>query len=180
MLLPNVLSVNMCRGHRRRKISYIHWINILHTLEKHITYTGQTSAVLLSSLAYLPKQLGMVEGTLWSQLPGRPRGEDCWSPGAGGQHGQHRGTLSPKQGSKQTNPKYVLRNFSFSREEMENKVQTTQISFVKCFEIVLRNAVLITQSKKHKKIQCFLSFLSEGQRAQILGSKYSKLATTVD
>lgn len=130
MLLPKVPHMNMCRSHRQRKMFYL--------------YCTDRGCTILFSCPF--SQTARHGGrNPMVQLPGRLRPGDCWSPGAGGQHGNTgRLCLQNKQANTPT-PNMFQGIFllpgrrweSFGREK---NLQTTQISFVKCFETILRIA----------------------------------------
>lgn len=132
----------MCRSRRQRKMFYLHC-------------TDRGCTILFSCPSSQTSRHGGRNPMV--QRPGRLRPEDCWSPGAGGQHGNiGRLCLQSKQANKPT-PNMLQGIFlwpggrweSFGREK---NLQVTQISFVKCFEMALRIAAQILQSNERKNI----------------------------
>lgn len=140
MLLPKVLHTNMCRSHRQRKMSYL--------------LCRDRGCTILFSCPF--SQTARHGGrNPMVQLPGRLRPDDCWSPGAEASLAIQ-GDFVSKTSKPTHQPQTCFKEFSFCQGgdgkllEGKKNLQTTQISFVKCFETVLRIAAQILQSNKRK------------------------------
>lgn len=168
----------MCRSRRQRKMFYLHC-------------TDRGCTILFSCPSSQTSRHGGRNPMV--QRPGRLRPEDCWSPGAGGQHGNiGRLCLQSKQANKPT-PNMLQGIFlwpggrweSFGREK-----KFTSYTNILCKVLWngIENCSLDPSKQWKEKYSTFLVFCQGDKRphtygrtwAQSSGSKCSKWALAVD
>lgn len=157
MLLPKVPHINMCRKEPQTEE------NVLLQLHRQRLYYSLLLPILPDSQT-------------WWQDPCGPAPREAEAKTAGAQVLEasmaiQGGSLQNRQADKPTTNMFLgiflLPGRRWESLGREKNVQTTQISFVKYFETVLRIAAQILQSNK-RRTQYFLSFLSEGQKTSYL------------